>query len=99
VSEAVGSVVCMADDYRDFDKSELQNYDEDVVAQAAEEYPEIYDNHLQIAAQLDGWARRNRQISLPPTRDYDEGWARALEEVAAHLRQAEYVPDGYLLQP
>lgn len=88
----------MADDYHDFDKSELLGYDEDVVAQAAKNYPEIYDNHLQIAAQLDEWAARALRMSMAHTHEADEAFARGLREVATRLRQADYVPGGKLLR-
>jgi len=87
----------------DFDDSELMNYDSETIDRVLIEQPALYMNHLRIARSLDAQAGRletGRFSTGPFDEDkYQQGWARALREVAAHLRQAEYIEGGYLLDP
>ena len=87
----------------DFDANELSLYEPEGIDEVLIEQPALYLNHLRIARSLDAWAKRleTGQFSTGPFDEdkYQRGWARALREVAAHLRQAEYVEGGYLLAP
>jgi len=90
-------------DVFDFDDSELMDYNSETIDKVLIEQPALYINHLRIARSLDAWAKRleTGDLSTGPFDEdkYQQGWARALQEIAAHLRQAEYVEGGYLLDP
>lgn len=84
-----------------FDTSMLADWDEGR-AQAAlnGEAGALYRNHLHIAMHLDQWAERVGQWDVGDTNaPRMEGFKQALEEVAAHLRQTDYLPEGSLLGP
>jgi hypothetical protein len=77
-------------DIFDFDTEQLAAYDQNKIDALLRTEPALYLNHLRIAQHLDGWAA---------DLDEDEGdqhYARALREVAAHLRQGNYTTDGIL---
>ncbi len=64
------------------------------------QFPELYDNHLNVARYLDDWASRvdgeitrDRNLSVSD-RDYLTGYARALSDVAHHLAQGDCLPGG-----
>ena len=79
----------------DFDPERLADYDEDRVAEALEDYPALYVNHLHIAQHIQGWAERvesGQSGHGDPT--FNKGYVQALREVAAHLRQCDYLPTG-----
>ena len=78
----------------DFDKNRLAHWDEARVAEALEEFPELYRNHLTIAIWMQGWAER---LEEDADSEFARGYARAVREVTAHLRQADLVPGGALL--
>jgi len=90
-------------DVFDFDDSELMNYDSETIDKVLIEQPALYMNHLRLARSLDAQASRletgHFSTGTFDEDKYQQGWARALREVAAHLRQAEYVEGGYLLDP
>lgn len=56
----------------------------------------MYVNHLRVARHLRQWA--SGMLDSPSVnKDFREGYSRALREVAAHLRQADYVEGGLLI--
>lgn len=61
------------------------------------QYPELYRNHLEVAL----WTERHRRLWVDRQNDpeYRAGFAVALEEVAANLREGLLLPDGFLLDP
>jgi hypothetical protein len=79
----------------DFDTDRLAGYDPVRVDRALREHSAIYVNHLQVAQWLQGWAERLDEQA--DSRRDDTDFIRALREVAAHLRQADLVPGGPLL--
>lgn len=88
-----------------FDRSRLDDYSGARAAQALSHVPDLYRNHLAIAKWLDGWIERNAATAAGRTRDevsaaYEEGFEKALREVAAHLRQCDLLPppDGELIE-
>ena len=84
-----------------FDKSVLADWDEEQ-AQAAlnGEARALYRNHLHVAMQLDQWAQRVSQRDVDDTEALRmDGFKQALEEVAAHLRQTDYLPRNSVLRP
>ena len=80
----------------DFDTESLDDYNEDRINAALSEHPAILVNHLHIAAHLSAWATRLDEDTLNPEKD--SGFSSALREIAAHLRQADYVPGGPMLE-
>ncbi|AMY53431.1 hypothetical protein [Rhodococcoides fascians] len=83
--------------YLNFDESELASYDQRAVDKALREHPAIYLNHLEIAEHLDAWAAAvDRDHTSPP--GAGGAYQTAIREIAAHLRQADYVPGGTMLE-
>jgi hypothetical protein len=88
----------------DFDETELMNYQPEMIDQLLVEQPALYVNQLRIAHNLDRWADNleTGKFSIGDLDDkYQQGYARALHEVAAHLWQGNYVEGGYqmVVQP
>ena len=85
----------------DFDETGLPNYQPEKIDKILIEQPALYANHLRIAHHLDGWATSLETGKLSTTGiDNDQsqqGFIRALREVAAHLRQGNYVEGGYMM--
>jgi hypothetical protein len=78
----------------DFDRSRLASWSQQREDQALAEHHELYLNHLAIAKHLDFWiGNLHAQLSLHADR---EEFISGLREVAAHLRQGDYLPDGVL---
>jgi hypothetical protein len=80
------------DDERfDFNKDGMDWRPDQVQAARDGAFGDLYRHDLDVAIVLDRWAKNMRhRDSL--TGQYAEGFAHALEEVAARLRQADYVP-------
>ncbi|MGW7073687.1 hypothetical protein ACWGII_39755 [Streptomyces sp. NPDC054855] len=86
----------------DFDKTALADWDEGRSQAALEgEDAALYRNHLHIAMHLDQWAGREQERGKGSSDEerHSAGYVRALEDVAAFLRQAYYLPEGYQLGP
>ena len=82
----------------DFDDKDLVNYEPEEIDKVLIEQPALYINHLRIARSVDKWA--GRLESSPEagfSEEYQKGYVRALREIAAHLRQADYVEGGVLI--
>ncbi|WP_299517987.1 hypothetical protein [uncultured Serinicoccus sp.] len=64
------------------------------------EQPQLIVNHLHIAKALDGWATRMEENATEAGSDeqFDKGYAKALREVSAHLRQCDYLPGGAMIE-
>lgn len=54
---------------------------------ALREHPALFINHLSIARRLEEWAE-----GQPSMEGFHAGFRDALLDVAAHLRQADYLP-------
>ncbi|WP_037219204.1 hypothetical protein [Rhodococcus sp. JG-3] len=83
--------------YFDFDTTNLEDYDPERVATALREHPAIYLNHLELAQHLTNWADR-LDVDIPKKDEDGIAYTDALREVAAHLRQADYIPGGDQLE-
>ncbi|WP_078314737.1 hypothetical protein [Mycobacterium sp. D16Q16] len=83
-------------DIFDFDAENLAGYDQDVIDKILVEQPALYVNHLRIARSIRGWASR-LQGSHTGDKEFQRGYVRALREVAAHLRQGDYVEGGPMI--
>lgn len=82
----------------DFDVDRLADYRPERIDSVLDEQPELYVNHLTIAKSIEGWAERLLdRSSASSDEQFDKGYAQALREVAAHLRQADYVRGGPML--
>ena len=83
----------------DFDKDQLAHWKPEVAEQAlAGNEGDLYRNHLAIAAWIANWAQnlRDGEMQENPT-EFNEGFVRALGDIAAHLRQTDFLPEGVLL--
>lgn len=83
-------------DIFDFDPDELADYDPHEIDRILLEQPALYLNHLRIARSIRGWASRTRNAPMGD-KNYQRGYVQALREVAAHLRQGDYVEGGLLI--
>jgi hypothetical protein len=76
-----------------FDTSALEDWDEEGSRAALHgEHGVLYRNHLHMALLLDRWAKAERRRTDTDAR-YRAGYAQALEDLAAFLRQAYYLPE------
>lgn len=82
------------DDLLDFDYKVLANPRAGRVL--LEQHGDPYRYQLVIARHLDGWADRNEKGFPGTDKQFTDGFALALQEVAAHLRQGDYLPGGIL---
>lgn len=73
------------DQLLDFDASKYAHYDESEARQNLEAHGDLFRGQLRVARSLDTWALR-----LPDEGDAD--FRSALNEVAAHIRQGDYLP-------
>ncbi|TXL91591.1 hypothetical protein [Streptomyces sp. IB2014 016-6] len=83
-----------------FDKERLAHWDEERAARALSgANSAIYRNHLEIAQWIDGWIERMEEGDVGRrTPEHQSGLVAGVREIAAHLRQADFVPDGDLLR-
>lgn len=80
----------------DFDAQSLSSYDPETVERLLAEQPALYINHLRMARCIRGWADRMGE-SPSGNEEFNRGYAKALREVAAHLRQGDYVEGGIMM--
>lgn len=82
-----------------FDIDRLASYDADDIDRILVEQPALYINHLRIARSIQGWASRLESggYGNRGDNDFQRGYAKALREVAAHLRQGDYVEGGPMI--
>lgn len=78
----------------DFDTESLADYNPNRIELVLLDHPGVYVSHLFIANHLEGWASRLLEGALERDSDFNRGYGKALREVAAHLRQGDYVPSG-----
>lgn len=78
-----------------FDRSKLAHPEQEPTDWALSNFRDLYLNHLVIARHLDRWAE-NLEEGFGLDAEFRRGVVHALREVAAHLRQADYVPSGTL---
>ncbi|MEV5439349.1 hypothetical protein AB0K80_25555 [Streptomyces sp. NPDC052682] len=76
-----------------FDTSALEDWSEERAGAALNgAHGALYRNHLHIALLLDRWAEAERGRTDTGA-GYRAGYAQALEDMAAFLRQAYYLPE------
>lgn len=80
----------MTDPRNLFDFPDYTTYSPEQASKALAEHPDLYINHLTLAAHLDQWADRVENPSSPQM----FGFVDALRDVSAHLRQADYMPES-----
>jgi hypothetical protein len=80
----------------DFNADNLASYDRDDIDKVLIEQPALYINHLRIARSLAGWASRLQEGGTINA-DFQRGYRQALREIAAHLRQGDYVEGGAMI--
>ncbi|OMC28876.1 hypothetical protein [Mycobacterium colombiense] len=84
-------------DIFDFDAEDLATYDQSDIDKILVEQPGLYINHLRIARSIDGWASRLEERGGGINADFQRGYQQALREIAAHLRQGDYVEGGAMI--
>lgn len=82
-------------DLFDFDPELLTDYQPAKVRHALTNHSAIYINHLEIALWIEHWADSLSELQTPGHTDAQ--FIEALRQVSAHLRQADFVPDGLIL--
>ncbi|WP_237295674.1 hypothetical protein [Streptomyces violaceoruber] len=84
----------------DFDKERLEHWDGEHAARLLQgSDAAMYRNHLEIAQWIDGWVdemEASASANLNP--EHEKGVITGVRAIAAHLRQADLLPDGVLLQ-
>jgi predicted metal-dependent phosphoesterase TrpH len=82
----------------EFDEKGLPNYDRAKARRDLEKHGNAFRYQLVAARQLERWAERDGVAAKSPTSDrtWLAGHERALRDVAAHLRQGDYLPGGGL---
>jgi hypothetical protein len=79
----------------DFDRRHLPDGDVLDTDALLAQYGDLYRNHLAIAISILNWRQRLRNLH---TEDVLVGWTEgegyALAEIAAHLRQGDFLPHG-----
>jgi len=83
------------DDLLDFDMKRLGGLDR-VPRNILAEHGDAYRYQLVAARWIEQWAERVEQPSPTDSPDpsYEGGYAQALREVIAHLRQGDFLPGG-----
>ena len=86
------------DDLFDFDEKQLRNYDPAKARRDLEQHGDAFRYQLVVARQLEQWAEKDDVAMSSPTADkvWLDGHRRALRDVAARLRQSDYLPGGAL---
>jgi len=84
-------------DIFDFDVERLGCYEPADIDKILVEQPALYINHLRVARSISGWASRLETDHGSSTDEFQKGYAKALREVAAHLRQGDYVEGGAMI--
>jgi len=81
-----------------FDSDRLTHYEDgDAASRLDGPHADVYRSHLVVALWLDGWRERVMDDQLRRLREVDDdGFEHALREVAAHLRQGDFLPGGDL---
>lgn len=86
------------DELFDFDRSRLAHWDDaGPFARALSRASDLYRNHLIIAKWIDQWITGLEDMKQDPSLgEGHEDFIQALREIAAHLRQADFLPGGVL---
>lgn len=81
----------------DFDRSRLADGDTLDPQRLLAQHGELYRNHLSIARWIEGWRERHVASDASGRRGEEfDAQNYALGEVAAHLRQGDFLPGGGL---
>lgn len=81
----------------DFDAERLSHYDADEAHDTlAGEDGDLFRNHLLIAKWIDRWIENMAGDVVYGDPENQQGFEQALRELAAHLRQGDFVPGGVL---
>ncbi len=86
------------EDLLNFDHDAIEHFDLDDAQDALDEYGDVYRAQLVTAHWLDRWAKRLGDVDSIDDPKFDEGFAKALREVAAYLRQGDLIPGGVLFE-
>ncbi len=84
------------DELLDFDEERMPMYEPAKAERALAEYGDAYRYQLVAALHIQRWAERAEEGRTAGV--WTEGHAKALREIAAHLRQGDYLPGGALYE-
>jgi hypothetical protein len=83
------------DELLDFDKSQMPIYDPAKAERALVEHGNAYRYQLVTARHIERWAGRlDKAGPLGVDPAWEQGFEKALRDIAAHLRQGDYLPGG-----
>lgn len=90
------------DDYLTFETAGLADFSQERLDEKLTELPDLTVNHLQVALALETMAANldidvARSAGLDGKSKFNEGYAAAYRDLAAHLRQCDFLPGGDLL--
>lgn len=96
-----GKLMALTDEQLlDFDHDRLAHFELDKAQQALSEQRDAYRPQLVLACWIDGWRERMAAHEKSPTGSNEEGWIDgfdyAARELAANLRQGDFLPGGVL---
>ncbi len=89
------------DELLDFDHRALADFDLEAARRALAEHRDAYRAQLVTARWIDGWRERIERRRGEPTgdsEDWHDGFDFAARELAAHLRQGDFLPGGVLYE-
>ena len=78
----------------DFDETRLDNYDPVKAERSLAQHGDAFRYQLVAARHIEQWADRADVRTLTNEERFTDGLVAALREVAAHLRQSDYLPGG-----
>jgi hypothetical protein len=81
------------DELLDFDVERMPMYEPAKAERALAKHGDAYRYQLVAARQIEAWAEKVEEVESSNP-DWTEGHAAALREIAAHLRQGDYLPCG-----
>jgi hypothetical protein len=84
------------DELLDFDEKRLADYDPVKAERALAEHGDAFRYQLVAARHIEQWANRADVRTLTNDERFTDGLVETLRDIAAHLRQGDYLPGGSL---
>jgi hypothetical protein len=86
------------DELLDFDQTRLADYDPVKAERSLAEHGNAFRYQLVAARQIEQWADRADVRTVTNDERFTDGLVDALRDVAAHLRQGDYLPGSLLYE-
>lgn len=84
------------DELLDFETDLLADWDDARARRLLVEQPDVYRNHLIVARFIDEWVEELMDEPVISSVDFHSGYIEGVRELAAHLRQGDFVVGGML---